>query len=281
MDAATIGFVVIAVVVLLIIARLAYRLVLGQSMTRALIDHDNQAAAVALAGFLLGVIQVIIPILSGPGHSFWADMRGVALYGIGGIIAMTAAGLIFEQYSVRTGVKLREEVAKNNLAAGIVDGAIHFASGQIVAGALTGDGGAIMPTVVFWVAGFVALILLTQVFRLLTGYNDSRMINEGNVAAALGSAGLIISIGMMVGYAVSGTFTGYAEGFRSFGLMLLVVFFLYPVRQIIVQTILLGGGFSLWKGRLDAEIADDRNVGAGLLEAVGYLATALVVTNIF
>lgn len=280
MDAATIVFIVVAVVALLVIARLTYRLVLGQSMTRALIDHDNGAAAVALAGFLLGVIQVIIPVLSGPSHSFWADVRGVALYGIGGIVGMTLAGLIFERYSIMTGVRLREEVAKNNLAAGLFDGAIHFASGQIVAGALTGDGGAILPTIVFWGAGIAALILLTQLFRFLTGFDDARMINEGNVAAALGSAGLIISIGMIVGYAVSGTFTGYAEGFRSFGLMLLVVLFLYPVRQIIVQSVLLGGGLSLRNGRLDAEIAVDRNVGAGLLEAVGYLATSLVVTSL-
>lgn len=281
MDATTILFVVAAVVALLIIARLAYRLVLGESMTKALIEHDNRAAAVALAGFLLGVIQVVIPILGAPSHSFWSDLNGVALYGIGGIAAMTVSGLLFEFYSQRTGVRLRKEISEKNLAAGIVDGAIHFSSGQIVAGALTGDGGSLVPTVVFWAAGLLALIVLTQIFRMLTVFNDADMINEGNVAAALGYAGLIVAIGMMVGYAVSGTFTGYAEGFRSFGLMLLVVFFLYPVRQIIVQTVLLGGGFSLRKGRLDTEIAEDRNVGAGLIEAVGYIATALVVTNIF
>jgi hypothetical protein len=56
---------------------------------------------------------------------------------------------------------------------------------------------------------------------------------------------------------------------------------LYPVRQIIVQMLLLGGGFSFRNGRLDREIAQDQNVGAGLLEAIGYLATALVVTRIF
>lgn len=281
MDATTILFVVAAVVALLIIARLAYRLVLGESMTKALIEHDNRAAAVALAGFLLGVIQVVIPVLGAPSHSFWSDLNGVALYGIGGIVAMTVSGLLFEFYSQRTGVRLRKEISEKNLAAGIVDGAIHFSSGQIVAGALTGDGGSLVPTLVFWAAGLLALIVLTQIFRMLTVFNDADMINEGNVAAALGYAGLIVAIGMMVGYAVSGTFTGYAEGFRSFGLMLLVVFFLYPVRQIIVQTLLLGGGFSLRKGRLDTEIAQDRNVGAGLLEAVGYIATALVVTNIF
>ncbi len=281
MDATTIGFVVLAVIVLLIIARAVYQVVLGQAMTATLIDHDNKAAAVALAGFMLGVIQVIIPILSAPSHSFWSDVGGVAAYGIGGILAMTVAGLVFEQYSRWTGAPLREQIVRGNLAAGIVDGAIHFASGQLVAGALTGDGGTLAPTVVFWAAGLVALIVFTHIFRLLTAYHDAEMIKQGNVAAALGCAGLIIAIGMMVGYAASGTFTGYGESFRSFGLMLLVILVLYPVRQIIVQMLLLGGGFSFRNGRLDREIAQDQNVGAGLLEAIGYIATALVVTRIF
>jgi uncharacterized membrane protein YjfL (UPF0719 family) len=281
MDATTIGFVVLAVIVLLIIARGVYRLVLGQAMTETLIDRDNKAAAVALSGFLLGVVQVIIPILSAPSHTFWSDVKGVAAYGIGGIVAMTVAGLIFEQYSRVTGAPLREQIAQGNLAAGIIDGAIHFASGQIVAGALTGDSGTLFPTIVFWAAGVAALIVFTHIFRLVTAYHDAELIKQGNVAAALGCAGLIVAIGMMVGYAVSGNFTGYGDSFRSFGLMLLVVLVLYPVRQIIVQMLLLGGGFSLRNGRLDHEIAKDQNVGAGLLEAIGYLATALVVTRIF
>jgi hypothetical protein len=87
MGASTIGFVVLAIIVLLIIARVVYRLILGRGMTETLIDSDNKAAAVSLGGFLLGVIQVVIPVLTGPGHSFWADLKGVAAYGIGGIIA--------------------------------------------------------------------------------------------------------------------------------------------------------------------------------------------------
>ena len=281
MDASTVGFVVLAIIVLLIIARVVYRLLLGQGMTDTLINRDNKAAAVSLGGFLLGVIQVVIPILSGPSHSFWADVKGVAAYGIGGILAMAAAGVIFEQYSRWVGAPLREQIAAGNLSAGIIDGAIFFASSQIVAGALTGDSGSLLPTIVFWAVGVAALIAFTHIFRALTSFDDAESVKSNNVAAALGSGGLIIAIGMMVGYAVSGSFTGYAQGFRDFGLMLLATIALYPVRQIIVQMLFLGGGFSFRNGRLDREIAEDRNVGAGMLEAVGYLATALVVTRIF
>jgi len=229
---------------------------------------------------MLGVIDVIIPVFSGEGHSLLGDVQAVAAFGIGGIVAMTVTGLIFQAYNQWTGVHLKEQIARGNVAAGIVTGGVFLASSQIVRGALSGDEGALAPTLVFWAAGLAALLVITHLFRQLTAYDDARLIDGGNVAAAVGYTGLIVALGMMIGYAVSGNFTGYAAGFKAFGLMLLLVLVLYPVRQFIVQMLLLGGGFSLYNGRLDREIAEDQNVGAGVLEAVGYLATAMLITRI-
>lgn len=281
MSAATIGFVVLAVLLLLIVARVVYRVILNESMTEALIDRDNKAAAIALSGFLFGVIQVIIPVLSAPSHTFWSDVKGVTAYGIGGIIAMSVTALIFEQYCKWTGISLHEQICAGNAAAGISAAGIYIAASEIVAGVLTGDGGTLGPTVVFWLAGTLALLVLTHLFRQLTSYDDVVLINGGNLAAACGYAGLVIAIGMMTGNAVSGVFESYASAFGDFGKMLLLTFVLYPVRQIVVQMLFLGAGFSFHNGRLDQEIAEDSNIGAGLLEAVGYLVAALVVTRIF
>jgi uncharacterized membrane protein YjfL (UPF0719 family) len=281
MTPATIGFVIVAVIVLILIARLVHQLMIGESVTKQLIETDNRAVAVALGGYLLGVVNVIIPVLSGEGHSFWRDVISVAAYGSGGIIAMTVTGIIFARYSRWAGLDLREQLKAGNVAAGIIAGAEYLAASYLVSGALTGDGGAVMPTIIFWGAGVVALLVLTHLFRHLTSYDDIAMINQGNVAAGIGYAGLLIALGMMVGFAVSGNFEGYATGFRDFGLMLLIVIVFYPVRQIVVQMLLLGGGFSLRAGRLDREIAEDGNLGAGILEAIGYLATAMIITRIF
>lgn len=280
MDATTIGFVALAAVGLLIIARGVYQLVLGISMTEALIHHDNKAAAIALAGFLFGVIQVIIPVFSGPTHSFWSDLASVAAYGFLGIVVLTISSYIFTWYCVLTGTKLKKLIAEGNVAAGITAAGVYLAVSGLTSGILTGDGGAMLPTVVFWAAGLLALIVLTHLFRMLTAYDDAALIGQGNIAAALGFAGLMIAVGLMVGYSVAGTFTGYKEGFISFGLFLLLTLLFYPVRQIVVQMLMLGGGFSLYNGRLDHEIAEDKNVGAGVLEAVGYIATALLITRI-
>ena len=281
MDATTIGFVVLSVIVLLFLARLLHQLVLGQSVTRMLIEADNRAVAIALGGFILGVVNVIIPVLGGSSHSFWRDITGVMTYGLGGIIAMEITGNVFGFYNRSTGLNLREESLKGNVAAGIVGAAQYIAASQIVSGALSGDGGAISPTIVFWAAGVIALVVLTHLFRLLTSYDDVAELRGGNVAAAIGYGGLLIAMGTMIGFAVSGEFTGYASGFRGFGLMLIAALAVYPVRQFVVQVLILGAGLKFRGGILDREIAKDRNLGAGVLEAIGYYATALIVTRVF
>jgi hypothetical protein len=55
---------------------------------------------------------------------------------------------------------------------------------------------------------------------------------------------------------------------------------LYPVRQVVVQWLILGGPIHWHAGLLDSEIAQDRNVAAGLLEATAYVTTALFMINI-
>lgn len=281
MDATTIGFVIVSVILLLVLARWLHQLMLGQSITGLLIESDNRAVAVALGGFLLGVVNVIIPVLGGDSHSFWRDVIGVCAYGIGGILAMMLAGMIFAANSRWMGLDLRKEIEAGNVAAGLVAAAEYLAASQIVNGALTGDGGSMLPTLVFWLAGVAAMVVLTRLFHYLTAYDDVGEIASGNVAAAIGYSGLLIAVGMMVGFAVAGEFTGYVEGFRGFGLMLLVTIVFYPVRQFVVQTLILGCGFKLHGGRLDREIAEDKNLGAGVLEAIGYISTALIVTRLF
>jgi hypothetical protein len=51
---------------------------------------------------------------------------------------------------------------------------------------------------------------------------------------------------------------------------------LYFVRQFIVQGLLLGSGFNLYGGRLDREIADDRNIAAAAVEAATYIGAAIL-----
>ena len=80
--------------------------------------------------------------------------------------------------------------------------------------------------------------------------------------------------------AVSGEYLGFLRSIGSFLLALLLVLVLYPVRQVVVQWLILGGAVHWHSSLLDSEIAQDRNVAAGLLEATAYVTTALFMTHI-
>jgi uncharacterized membrane protein YjfL (UPF0719 family) len=132
----------------------------------------------------------------------------------------------------------------------------------------------------FFVLGQLALLGITHVFRWLTAYDDVQEIASGNLAAAMALAGLLIAVGVVVGRAASGAFTGLFHSLGSFVLALLLVVVFYPVRQLVVQSLLLGGAIT-WRGTLlDREIAQDKNIAAGLMEAVAYVTTALFVTYV-
>ncbi len=72
----------------------------------------------------------------------------------------------------------------------------------------------------------------------------------------------------------------WSESLLGYGSVLLFLFLLYPVRQILVQVVLLGAPFTLRGGRLDAGVAAERNEGMGALEAVSYLATAFAIAEL-
>ena len=132
----------------------------------------------------------------------------------------------------------------------------------------------------FFVIGQVTLLLFITLFRALTTYDDAEQIEGENLAAALSYAGVSIAIGVIIARALEGDFTSWSESLRGYGGVLLFLLMLYPVRQILVQVVLLGAPFTFRGGRLDTGVAAERNEGMGALEAVSYLATAFAIAEL-
>lgn len=269
-------FVAAAAVVLLVLARWVLQLLFGQNLRVLLTDHDNPAIGLVVSGYLFGVIWTITVLLGAPGQGLWWDILDVLLYGGLGIILLTVVALVSCRFFL--GVHVREQLAARNVAAAIVVAGVYVATSLTYSGALNGEGGGFWILLVFFLLGQLALLGMTYVFRWLTAYDDVQEIASGNVAAGLALAGLLVAMGVVVGQAASGTFTGLVDSLVGFLQALLVFVLFYPVRQLVVQCLILGGPVR-WRGiLLDSEIAQDKNVAAGLLEAMAYLSTALFVT---
>lgn len=271
-------FVVVAAVIMIGLARLVQERFYGHTLRDMLTDRDNPAMGLAVAGYFFGVVWTLTILLSSPSQGFVKDTLGVLLYGCIGIGLLT--GVTFGTCRLFLGMGAQQQLDQHNVAAAIVIAALYIATSLTYSGALNGEGGGLVILLVFFVLGQLALIGISYVFRCLTSYDDLQEIAAGNIAAALAMAGLLIGVGLMVSHAVSGAYHGFGPALGSFIIEILLVIAFYPVRQVVVQWIVLGGPLHWRATLLDEEIAHDKNIAAGLLEATAYITTALFLTNV-
>jgi uncharacterized membrane protein YjfL (UPF0719 family) len=230
-------------------------------------------------GTILGWGLLLLPpvrALADRGGAAWfgAALFGVVALGVWGLAARAQGRLLF-------GKALRTEVARGNIAAALAIAANQVSLALIVSRAVSGERPSELPVAV----AFAALAILTwtifvALFRLVTTYPDGPEIAGENHAAALSYAGVALALAVIVAHAVDGPFAGWSRSLHAYGAALVLALALYPVRQLVVEGVLLGCRPCLRGGELDRAIGQRRSVGVAAVEAAAYLATAWLVTGL-
>jgi uncharacterized membrane protein YjfL (UPF0719 family) len=239
----------------------------------------NRARQIAESGEVLGVFVVAGAAAAGSrgGEDLAADAARVAAFGLIGLVAFLAAGRLGLHLLLRG--RLAAEIRSGNAAAGLVAAAHLAATALIVSRLFFGDDWSMLGVAcVFLVVGQASLHLIVSLFRAVTSYDDVEEILDENLAAAVSYAGVTLAAGSLVAHAATGEFAGWAASMRAYGAALLAGLVLYPIRQLLVQCLILGSPPTLRGGRMDHGIARERDVGMGALEASTYVATALTVS---
>lgn len=122
---------------------------------------------------------------------------------------------------------------------------------------------------------WLVLVLICAAHRRITRFRDHEEIAGGNVAAALASAGLHLSVALMVAHSTVGSFEGWAASLVAFGKSLVWVLALYPFRQFVVARLVL----DMTPAELDRQVAVDRDPWIGGVEGLGYIFAALVLSS--
>ena len=271
-------FNIVSILVFLILAKYLNHFVMHINIKELLIDKENLAVGIQLSGYIFGVMIIIASVLSGPGHStFLENVIWVSVYGLIGLFYM----VFIAEWGIRIFIKghILQLVKDGNISAGIVLAGSYISTAMVLSGAISGGfstGGILLNSLFLLIIGLVLLAVFTFLFRLLTKYNDSTEIINGNIAAALSYTGLMIAVGLIIKTAISGDFVNWLTSCKDIGKSMLVILALYPIRQWILQGIMLGDGFSVYGGRLDSEISEHKNLNAGLIEGLTYLATAIL-----
>ena len=238
-----------------------------------LVEKDNLALAVALVGYLLGLVLAIGGVMSGPSQGLDIDLIDIMIYGPLAIVLLNLSRIVNDRLILH-GFSIRDEIIRDhNVGTGAVVCASYVATGLVIYGAVSGVLGGVVTTVVFWALGQVALVLAGLVYNVITPYSIHDEIERDNVAAGVGFAGALVGIGIVVQHAAAGDFISWAMSLQEFGLEVVVGLVVLPVVRVVTDLVLLPGR------RLTDEIVNQEhpNLGAGFIEALSYVAASFLI----
>lgn len=265
--------------VIFFIGKLVYQMVnKGFSIKEELVEKDNLAFSFAHVGYFIGLLAAIGSAIVGPTRGLLYDVMDIAIYGVLAIILLNLSVWLNDKIILRKFSVKKEIIEDRNSGTGVIEGAISIASGLIIFGAVSGEGGnlvqGITSAVVFWLAGQVALFITAEVYQFITPYDVHEHIEKDNVAVGVGFAGALIAIANLIRFALMGDFEGWGITFAEFGFELALGVILLPVMRFLTDKILLPGQ------RLTDEIINQEhpNVGAAIIEAFAYIGGSVLIT---
>ncbi|MCY3869064.1 MAG: DUF350 domain-containing protein [Gemmatimonadetes bacterium] len=243
------------------------------SVREELVEKDNAALGVAMAGYYFGLFMAIGGTLSGPSQGLENDLIDIGIYGVLAIILLNLSRLVNDGVILH-GFKIRDELIDDqNAGTGAVIAASYIATGLVIFGAVSGEIGGIVTTVIFWALGQVALVLAGLVYEWITPYSIHDEIEKDNVAAGVAFAGALVGIGVIVFHASAGDFISWTVNLQDFAIEVVAGLILLPIVRFISDVILLPGQ------KLTDEIANQEhpNLGAGFIEATSYVGASFLI----
>jgi uncharacterized membrane protein YjfL (UPF0719 family) len=238
-----------------------------------LVEKDNAALALALAGYYFGLVLAIGGTLIGPSVSIIEDLYDLCIYGLLSIILLNASWYICDLLILYR-FRIRDELLRDhNQGTGVVSAGVSIANGFIIFGAVQGKGGSIWTVLAFWAIGQVILIVAGLLYNLITPYSIHDEIEKDNVAAGVSFSGALVAIGAVVGLAGESDFVSWAENIPDYLGYAVVGLVLLPLIRLLTDKVLLP------TVKLTNEIMGQEkpNVGAAYIEAFSYIAAAFII----
>ena len=268
------GFIYLAVVLgLLVLGKWLYDALHRRFVLQTeLVEKDNLAVAVAVSGYYLGLVIVLGGVVSGPASfSIVDDVIGLVIFGGLGIVLLNLSAWINDTVVFSKFNNEKEIVEDRNTGMGAVEAGNYVAVGLVTAGAMSGEGG-LVPGLVYWIAGLAALVVAGLLYDKITSYDLHDEIEKDNAAVGVAFAGVLIGFGNIIRLAGDGDFVSWNESLTQFGYYTVVGLILLPLVRLFADKVLLPGA-----SLSDELVKAQPNLGAGVLEAVSYLAASMLI----
>jgi uncharacterized membrane protein YjfL (UPF0719 family) len=268
----SIGSILLAYLIVFFIANYIYSKKNNYDLRHEIVEKNNNAASISLAGYLIAVSIIFIGGMIGPSQGILQDFILITTYSAVGIVLLYIAHIINDKLILHKFDNTKEIVEDHNIGTGAVQAASYIASGLIIAGAIHGEGGGLITTIVFFFLGQASLIIFTKIYDLVTNFDLHKEIENDNFAAGIAFSGTLIALGIILSNASSGNFISWAHNGSTFMFNMLSAFILLPVFRVVIDKLIIVNI------DINDEISTDKNIGAGCLECASTIAFACVLS---
>jgi uncharacterized membrane protein YjfL (UPF0719 family) len=268
----SIGSILLAYLIVFFIANYIYSKKNNYDLRHEIVEKNNNAASISLAGYLIAVSIIFIGGMIGPSQGILQDFILITTYSAVGIVLLYIAHIINDKLILHKFDNTKEIVEDHNIGTGAVQAASYIASGLIIAGAIHGEGGGLITTIVFFFLGQASLIIFTKIYDLVTNFDLHKEIENDNFAAGIAFSGTLIALGIILSNASSGNFISWTHNGSTFMFNMLSAFILLPVFRVVIDKLIIVNI------DINDEISTDKNIGAGCLECASTIAFACVLS---
>ncbi len=267
--------------IVLILAKLARDLCTPYRIDVEVMEKNNLAVALRLSGYFIGVILVFLGALYQPltlvgteglgfDRDYGKEVLRVFLYAIGGILALNLVRILMNRVILYRFDIEKEVLEGQNVGTGAAEFGMYVATGLLISGAVSGEGGGPEVAAAFFGMGLILLVVFALFYQLTTPFDVHSEIENNNTAVGIALGGNLIAIGLVALKAVFGDFVGWGEsiaGFLTFGVLGFVLLY---VMRLLIDILLLPSV------RVSQALATGRVVGVAFVEGAVVISSAMV-----
>ncbi|WP_139957120.1 DUF350 domain-containing protein [Flavicella sediminum] len=265
--------------IIFIIGKIAYKLLHPNiNIQHELVEKDNFAFILSYVGYFAALITAIGGAIVGESYDFVTDILHIFMYGGIAIVLLLLAAWISNKVILNKFDLKKEIITDKNEGSGVIEAAIYMANGLILYGALVGESETLVEGIttfiIYWLIGNTVLILASKLFITWMSYDIHAEVEKDNVAAGISFSGAILAIGIITMNAILDPFIDWTTTIIDISLQTILGCLLLPIMRVFADKILLPGR------KLTDEIINQEkpNIGAGLIEAFAYIASAILIT---
>lgn len=256
-------------------AKLFFQKTTHYCIDEELTERDNPAFGIAFGGYITGVaIALSGALFPWEGVTLGLELLTIAMFGALAALLMRLSfwindRAILHQFSVE-----KELVKDHNLGTGFVIAGSSIATGFMLRGVMAGFSDSLATglrdTVIYFLVGQAVLIAGGWVYARTASYNVHDEIEKDNYAAGISFGGYLAALGYIVSIALTGATSEWVDEIITALVIAVIGMVLLVTARVIADYFLLP------KSPLAKEVAEDRNVAAGVMAATSFLLVAIL-----